>query len=49
MAKIPFGPNYDEMLDPGLLDQDVRARALAALKQNELDPDRKKSVPPIAR
>jgi cysteine synthase len=38
MAKIPFGPNYDEMLDPGLLDQDIRARALAALKQNELDP-----------
>jgi cysteine synthase len=38
MAKIPFGPNYDEMLDPGLLDKDVRARALAALKQDELDP-----------
>jgi cysteine synthase len=38
MANIPFGPNYDEMLDPGLLDKDVRARALAALQQNELDP-----------
>jgi cysteine synthase len=38
MAKIPFGPNYDEMLDPGLIDKDVRAKALAALKQNELDP-----------
>ncbi len=38
MAKIPFGPNYDEMLDPGLLDKNVRARALAALKQDELDP-----------
>jgi len=38
MANIPFGPNYDEMLDPGLLDQDVRSRALAAFKQNELDP-----------
>ncbi|MGA1982382.1 MAG: pyridoxal-phosphate dependent enzyme [Acidobacteriaceae bacterium] len=38
MTKIPVGPNYDEMLDPGLLDQDVRSRALAALKQNELDP-----------
>ena len=21
MAKIPFGPNYDEMLDPGLIDK----------------------------
>ena len=38
MLKIPFGPNYDEMLDPGLVDKDVRARALTALKQNELDP-----------
>ena len=38
MAKVPFGPNYDEMLNPGLLDKDVRARALAALQQNELDP-----------
>ncbi|MGD0293392.1 MAG: pyridoxal-phosphate dependent enzyme [Terracidiphilus sp.] len=38
MAKIPFGPTYDEMLDPSLLGKDVRAKALAALKQNELDP-----------
>jgi cysteine synthase len=38
MAKIPFGPNYDEMLDPGLLDKEVHAQALAALKQDELDP-----------
>jgi cysteine synthase len=38
MAKIPFGPNYDEMLDPGLLDKDVRAKALTALKADELDP-----------
>ena len=38
MAKIPFGPNYDEMLDPGLIDKDVRAKALAALHANELDP-----------
>jgi cysteine synthase len=38
MTRIPFGPNYDEMLDPGLLSKDVRARALAALKQDELDP-----------
>jgi cysteine synthase len=38
MAKIPFGPTYDEMLDPSLVGKDVRAKALAALKQNELDP-----------
>jgi cysteine synthase len=38
MTKIPFGPTYDEMLDPGLLDKDVRDRALTALKQDELDP-----------
>jgi cysteine synthase len=38
MAKIPFGPTYDEMLDPSLLDKDVRGRALTALKQDELDP-----------
>ncbi len=38
MVKIPFGPNYDEMLNPGLIDKEVRAKALTALKQNELDP-----------
>ena len=38
MAKIPFGPNYDEMLDPGLVDPQIRARALKALDENELDP-----------
>jgi len=38
MTTIPFGPTYDEMLDPGLLDADLRAKALAALSQNELDP-----------
>jgi cysteine synthase len=38
MAKIPFGPNYDEMLDPSLIGKDLRAKALAALKENELDP-----------
>ena len=38
MAKIPFGPTYDEMLDPSLVGKDVRAKALTALKQNELDP-----------
>ena len=38
MAKIPFGPNYDEMLNPELLDKETRAKALAALNENELDP-----------
>ena len=38
MAKIPFGPSYNEMLDPGLIDNDVRVKALAALHENELDP-----------
>jgi cysteine synthase len=38
MAKIPFGPTYDEMLDPSLLSKDVRARALTALVNDELDP-----------
>ena len=38
MAKIPFGPSYNEMLDPALIDRTVRARALAALDGNELDP-----------
>jgi cysteine synthase len=38
MTKIPFGPTYDEMLNPSLLDTELRAKALAALKQNELDP-----------
>lgn len=38
MVKIPFGPNYDEMLDPSLIGKDIRSQALAALKENELDP-----------
>ena len=38
MAKVPFGPSYDEMLDPSLIEKSVRARALAALEANELDP-----------
>ena len=33
MATIPFGPNYDEMLDPSLIDKNVRAKALAALDE----------------
>jgi cysteine synthase len=38
MTQIPFGPNYDEMLDPSLIGKDVRARALAALQHDELNP-----------
>jgi len=38
MAKIPYGPTYDEMLDPSLLSKDVRERALTALANDELDP-----------
>lgn len=36
--KIPFGPTYEEMLNPGLTDPGVREKALKALGENELDP-----------
>ena len=36
--KIPFGPTYEEMLNPGLMDPGVREKALKALGENELDP-----------
>ncbi|MGA2571422.1 MAG: pyridoxal-phosphate dependent enzyme [Terracidiphilus sp.] len=38
MPTIPFGPSYDEMLDPSRIDKSVRVRALTALHENELDP-----------
>lgn len=38
MSKIPFGPTYEEMLNPELIDPEVRSTALAAQKDNELDP-----------
>lgn len=38
MSKIPFGPTYDEMLNPQNIDPQVRASALKAKKENELDP-----------
>jgi cysteine synthase len=38
MTKIPFGPNYDEMLNPEMIDGAVRAKALKALNEDELDP-----------
>lgn len=37
MCKIPFGPNYDEMLNPKSMNKRVREKALEALKENELD------------
>lgn len=37
MYKIPFGPTYDEMLNPDHLDEAIKAKARAA-KSNELDP-----------
>lgn len=36
--KIPFGPTYEEMLNPETIDQEVRKNALLTLKENELDP-----------
>ena len=38
MDKIPFGPTYDEMLDPAIVDAEVRRKALAARLTDELDP-----------
>lgn len=38
MAKIPFGPTYDEMLSPELIAPTVRKAALKALHDDEMDP-----------
>lgn len=38
MRNIPFGPTYEEMLNPHKIDKDIRKRALKALKDDELDP-----------
>ncbi len=37
MPKVPFGPTYDEMLNPSHIDPTIRKQALHA-KNNELDP-----------
>lgn len=37
MSKIPFGPTYDEMLNPSHIDPKIRKTALAK-KEEELDP-----------
>jgi cysteine synthase len=36
--KVPFGPTYDEMLDPSKVDPKIRAEALHALEHDELNP-----------
>jgi cysteine synthase len=36
--KIPFGPTYEEMLHPEIMDATLRGKALKVLKANELDP-----------
>ena len=36
--KIPFGPTYEEMLKPEIMDPKIRMKALKAMKENELDP-----------
>lgn len=38
VSKIPFGPCYEEMLHPEMIEPSVRKKALKALKGNELDP-----------
>lgn len=38
MRKIPLGPNYEEMLYPEKIDKNIRAEALDALKDDELNP-----------
>lgn len=36
--KIPLGPNYDEMLHPQMTEENIRAQALKALEEDELNP-----------
>jgi cysteine synthase len=38
MNKVPFGPTYEEMLNPKKILKKVRNKALKALKEDELDP-----------
>jgi len=38
LKQVPFGPTYDEMLDPGKLDAGVRKMALQKLTEDEMDP-----------
>lgn len=36
--KIPFGPTYEEMLNPQTIAPEIRSAALKALQDNEIDP-----------
>ncbi len=36
--KIPFGPNYEEMLNPELVSEDVRKEALVSIEDDEMNP-----------
>lgn len=38
MRKIPFGPNYEEMLHPEKIEKALRQKAIKELTCNELDP-----------
>ena len=38
IEKIPYGPTYEEMLNPQTVDAQVRGKALKALHDDELDP-----------
>lgn len=38
MKQVPFGPTYDEMLDPMKIDPSIRSRALSKLTEDEMDP-----------
>jgi cysteine synthase len=38
MGKVPFGPTYDEMLNPEMIDSQTRLMALEALQEDELNP-----------
>ncbi|OEH84273.1 pyridoxal-5'-phosphate-dependent protein subunit beta [Desulfuribacillus stibiiarsenatis] len=36
--KVPFGPTYEEMLNPDTINPQIRQQAIQAAEQNELDP-----------
>ncbi|HZW83962.1 MAG TPA: pyridoxal-phosphate dependent enzyme [Candidatus Deferrimicrobium sp.] len=38
MGKIPYGPTYEEMLNPESINEEIRNQALRAKEENELDP-----------
>jgi len=38
MGKIPFGPTYEEMLNPDIIPTEIREKALRVKESNELDP-----------